>query len=162
MIYHVLNASKFQLTPNVIKSVLNYAVKTNTNGIEEHYFILRKLGKGTFLKKKKFDNTIYQKIFAEFKTSNYQLVNSDFKFIINLFRLSNKDKLILHGGVSLFGKGPLFWFLMFLLGKKYCKRTSIVCWGECIFALKNGKNKVKNSTLNFIQKTVFNRMNYII
>lgn len=161
MIYHLFNANVVHHTPGMIERILQYASQTNYGGVNEHFFLLTTYTKVSYLTINDVNYVIYEEIFKNNRFVNYIFLSNSFNYLNSLFKISKKDTLIIHDTSSLFGRSHLFWLFLFLRGKNFCKKVSIVNWGVPDGTLKD-KSGIIYRILFAIKKNVLNNFRFVI
>lgn len=161
MIYHVINANIFHQAPNIIRCVLQFAEQTNRGGVSEHFFILTTWTRVSYLSEIEATYDAYKEIFSEYNFRNFLFVRNSLAFLGSISRINKKDKLILHGGSSLFGKRDFLWTLFFIRGRRFCKRIILIVWNGGTLELRKNRH-FGFILLNLIKKRVFSGLGYLI
>lgn len=129
MIYHLFKAYFYHHTPSQINKVLANAENTNTS-LKQHYFWLRNKKQHIYNStKENLTCVIYEQIFDKYYTNNRKYFSRDICLAVNLLKLRESNKLIIHDSHDLFGKPMLFWLLLSMKSKKFLNNTSYIAFG---------------------------------
>lgn len=161
MIYQIFDAKTLHHVPRIIEGILKYASDTNKLGVEEHFFLLR-YENNTRLSLRDIQNEIdiYLKIFKENQTGNYRFLYNSYSFTRYICNIKPQDRIIIHNIQSLFGRNPLFWLLLLVLGRNFRSRVTIFFWGVAERRKRNGdyfffiSNKIKRFVLKSVRYVI--------
>lgn len=159
MIFHLFNAEVLHHVPFMIESVLKNAPETNSLGIKEHFFLL-KLSNNSEDANFKKNQIVYEDLFKKYNTDNFIFISNSMLFVKYMATLSKEDKLIIHDYQKLFGHVQMFWFLLWIMGKGYRSRVSIILWG--VSEKRKKSESMLHSILYKIQSRVFRSFKYVV
>lgn len=128
MIYHFFSGKYIHLSPNIIRSILSYADKTNQNGFDDIKIIVENTGNVIF--KDKNSHQAYLDIAKEFNFKGLEIVTNKWKFLSTFFKIKSSDKIFLHSSQNIKMMTIANAIIMLFRMKKKAKSINYICWGD--------------------------------